>query len=1085
MLSETERRRIEELSTRLIGNLNSEDEIEFGDLGDPRLEEAITVALASIRSSRRVAANRPAAGLDTIGQTMLSSSFDVSLPDYEILREVGRGGMGVVYEAIQLSLQRRVALKLLPTDVVANERAVSRFRLEARAAAKLKHDNIVRVYEVGLQDEVLYYAMEFVEGVDLTSVVKFAVDLFDAPIKDRREEQNQAAAVAKSTIESAFSTLPPQEYSTKRKVEPPSTIKSLENSTRDGTSKPSTLGASSTGGALRFRDYTRRSTRMIVDVARALHYAHENGVIHRDIKPGNLLLDNQGRVWVSDFGLAKIEESDLTRTGDIMGTLRYMSPERFSGECDETADIYALGLTLYELLARRPAFDAVDRVSLIDRIVREDPTELRKIDSRIPFDLETIIAKAIAKEPNRRYATAAAFADDLQRFLDDVPILARKVRPHEKAILWARKNPVVSLLTSSILVGLTVVAIGSTLAAAKYRSIAQAEQDANQKAAEEFENAQREERISSAINQFFNDDILGQADVQRNVQDLTVREALLAAASRLEGRFTDMPVVEGELRRTIGRSLAGIGQFEKGIEHLLKSQELLNSTLGPDNLKTVQTVGQLARAYRDWERYDQAQPFAERYLSAVQKSYGENSAETFQAKHMLAMNLDGLDQHADASQIMQEVVDWRRKNLGTEHPDTIRSILQLGSIWLYSDKFKLAEPLVIESAELSQRYLGDDNYVTLVANDNLSYLYLESGRYGDAQPVIERSLELTRRYFGESHPSVASTMGKLSTLYAKTGRMEEAIEARKKNVDLTANAFGPLQEVTFNTRFELARLLRLTQQFEEADSQVQSITEDVRKSLGETHQFMVIAEGELGQIDFSQQDYEAAKVHFEKAYKQSLKQFGETSFTMTYASLLGNAGWMLQDYGMAAGYWDKSLQDSIRNGESLTRTLPMRRQVAMAQLKLGDMQAAKKTIADSIPMFDDIPPEAIVMVGEKYRMLLDLTDCHLKLGEYDEAEQVARSVIAFDGWQEGKEYRQYRGKVMLGTSLVHQGRYEEAETELSEGYTKLLATEAKPADLKRALEGLIELYGQTNQADKKGVHQQLLEELLASVEEKK
>jgi WD40 repeat protein len=194
-----------------------------------------------------------------------------------------------------------------------------------------------------------------------------------------------------------------------------------------------------------------------LQAAEALAYAHGRGIIHRDIKPANLLLDTTGVLWISDFGLVKTQDPALTDTGDLIGTVRYMAPERFRGECDVRADVYALGLTLYELLVLRPAFNGQDRLHLVEQIGRQEPARLRKLDPRIPRDLETIIMKAIEKVPDRRYASAEALAGDLRRFLADEPIRARRIGPLERLGRWGRRNPLVAGLSAAVLV---VAALG-------------------------------------------------------------------------------------------------------------------------------------------------------------------------------------------------------------------------------------------------------------------------------------------------------------------------------------------------------------------------------------------------------------------------------------------------------------------------------------------------------------------------------------------------------------------------------------------------------------------------------------------------
>ncbi len=190
------------------------------------------------------------------------------------------------------------------------------------------------------------------------------------------------------------------------------------------------------------RQFYRSIARIGVQVAEALEYANRQGILHRDIKPSNLLLDNHGNVWVADFGLAKTAEADdLTHSGDIVGTIRYMAPERFSGHCDARSDVYSLGLTLYELVALRPAYEASDRHRLMERVLHEEPERLKKLAPGVPRDLETIVAKATARDPALRYATAAALADDLRRFIEDRPIRARRVSPVERLARWCRRNP--------------------------------------------------------------------------------------------------------------------------------------------------------------------------------------------------------------------------------------------------------------------------------------------------------------------------------------------------------------------------------------------------------------------------------------------------------------------------------------------------------------------------------------------------------------------------------------------------------------------------------------------------------------------
>ncbi|MBI4602275.1 MAG: protein kinase [Planctomycetes bacterium] len=344
--------------------------------------------------------------------------------EYRILREIGRGGMGVVYEAEQASLGRRVALKVLPFHVLLDAKRLERFRQEARAAAHLSHPNIVPVYGVGEHLGLHYYVMQLIPGQGLNRVIE----------EVRRQRQAGGS---------------------------------------DGDAAPdssSSLAAGlETGGGSGGRDhYFNNVARLARDAALALDYAHGEGILHRDVKPSNLLLDPGGRVWLTDFGLSKAEGTeDLTQTGDFVGTALFMAPERFKGWSDPRSDVYGLGVTLYELVTLRPIFVERDRAQLLRKVATEEPPAPRRLDRSIPRDLETIVLKAIAKEPSQRYASARAMGQDLERFLDGMPVEARRSHALERLGRWCARNPLLSTLAASVLMLLTAVAVVSSALAAR------------------------------------------------------------------------------------------------------------------------------------------------------------------------------------------------------------------------------------------------------------------------------------------------------------------------------------------------------------------------------------------------------------------------------------------------------------------------------------------------------------------------------------------------------------------------------------------------------------------------------------------
>lgn len=331
------------------------------------------------------------------------------LGDFQILGELGRGGMGIVYEALELSLGRRVALKVLPFASMLDERQLARFQHEARAAALLKHPGIVSVYSVGCARGVYYYAMELIEGQSLAGLLL----------------ARKQAQTAKS-----------QDLDAGR----PNSDKPAAPSSSAETQP---VAALSTEVASEDKNWWRQVAELGRQAAEALEHAHERGIVHRDIKPSNLLVGPRGHLWVADFGLAQVAgEGNLTMTGDLLGTVRYMSPEQARGEraLDPRSDVYSLGATLYELLTGRPAFPTTDRQQLLRQISEEEPTPPRQLDKRIPADLETIALKAMAKGSSERYQTAAALGEDLRRFCDEQPILAKPPTARQRVGRWARRH---------------------------------------------------------------------------------------------------------------------------------------------------------------------------------------------------------------------------------------------------------------------------------------------------------------------------------------------------------------------------------------------------------------------------------------------------------------------------------------------------------------------------------------------------------------------------------------------------------------------------------------------------------------------
>lgn len=403
------------------------------DLADEIRELFPTIAITERLKVRQA---RSDDGRATLGPTRLER-----LGDFRIIREIGRGGMGVVFEAEQESLGRRVAVKVLPRQVLLDEKHLKRFEREARIAANLHHTNIVEVFGVGEQDGFHYYVMQYIEGVGLDTVIPLVAQMTVKP----------GAATATTPGNALAETVARQ------------------------------LLRGQQGG--RGLQYWQNVARIGLQAADALSYAHKLGTLHRDIKPANLLLDAHGTVWLADFGLAKGTQSeDISLSNDIVGTVRYMAPEQFRGNTDSRSDVYSLGLTLYELLALRPAYGETSHSRLIQRITEGSPSAPSLSDNEIPRDLETIILKATSHDVGQRYQSAEEMAEDLRRFLEDRPIRARRSSPAERLGRWCRRNRTLAGLTGTTLFLLVTVAVVASLGYVRTKRALQGEESQRIKA---------------------------------------------------------------------------------------------------------------------------------------------------------------------------------------------------------------------------------------------------------------------------------------------------------------------------------------------------------------------------------------------------------------------------------------------------------------------------------------------------------------------------------------------------------------------------------------------------------------------------
>jgi serine/threonine protein kinase/tetratricopeptide (TPR) repeat protein len=769
----------------------------------PDLAEDLAQCLASLEFIRQAAVKSVSpVEAETAGE---GSHAIGALGDFRLLREVGRGGMGVVYEAEQISLNRRVALKVLPFASTLDSRQLQRFKNEAQAAACLHHTNIVPVFATGVERGVHYYAMQFIEGHTLAEVI--------AGLKEGAIS-NQQSAISGDKL-------------------------TAERSPLNATCSTA-VAALSTLRSTKPAEFFRQVAELGIQAAEALEYAHEMGILHRDIKPANLMLESsplapQGRgavgeglrLWITDFGLAQIqnETTRLTMTGDLLGTLRYMSPEQALAKrviVDHRTDIYSLGVTLYELLTLEPAFHGKDRQELLRQIALEEPKPLRRINGAISAEIETVVLKMMERDPNGRYPTAKEAADDLRRFVLHEPVRARRPSLFQRARKWSRRHPSV---VASAVVGLFLAIVGLAIS----NWLIARERDAKERALEDKAAALKEARqesqragIEAATAKQLADVLLGvfqasdpvESGVLRHADDagkqVPASELLDRAAQRIETGFTGPALTKAAMLDAVGNVYRNLGIYDKA-QRLLESAYAIRSEQLPPNHPDLATsllhLGQLHQHLANW---DKAEQLLYRALAIRQEHWGAGHLAVAEAKYHLAWFSHDVRNYPFAEQLLRDVVTIRAKELGAKHPQTAQARALLALVLIHMNK--LEESLQVSAAEFDAPDLVKATLAYKRAVDNRYRLR----DYVESEYAYREVLAILRRNLSDRHPAFILILGDLAGMLRTKGDLPGAEAAARESITL-GNKVIPSHPLIIELRRELAKLLLARGVFEESE----------------------------------------------------------------------------------------------------------------------------------------------------------------------------------------------------------------------------------------------------------------------------